>query len=148
MKVRPATHDDLFDVMVLARQFSKAAPEMHKWNKEKVEAQLEASIDSPDHTLLVVEEDDGEISGGLLGLVTEMYINHTRVAAEMAWFMSKEYRGGKQALKLVDAFEEWGASVGAEYVIMADIKAVADLSSLYKRKGFEEVEASYARRIK
>ena len=70
------------------------------------------------------------------------------MAAELAWFMSKEYRGGKQAIKLIEAFEAWGKSVGAEYVIMADIKSVADLSPLYKRKGFEEVEASYARRIK
>ncbi len=148
MKVRQATHDDLFDVLVLARQFSKEASEMHKWDKEKVEAQLVSAIDSSDHTLLVAEEDNGDISGGLLGIATELYINHTKVAAELAWFMSKEYRGGKQAIKLIEAFEAWGKSVGAEYVIMADIKSVADLSPLYKRKGFEEVEASYARRIK
>ena len=72
MKVRQATHDDLFDVLVLARQFSKEAPEMHKWDKEKVETQLASSIDSSDQTLLVAEEDNGDISGGLLGIATEL----------------------------------------------------------------------------
>lgn len=148
MKVREATEDDIFDVLVLASQFSREAPEMHKWDKPKVQNQLEASLEKPDHVLLVVEEDDGFISGGLLGIVTEMYINKTKVAAELAWFMSKDYRGGKQALKLLEAFESWGKSAGAEYLIMADIKGIQDLSELYARKGFEEVEASYSRRIK
>lgn len=147
MQVREATESDLFDVLVLAREFSREAPDMHTWNKDKVEAQLKNALVNPDYVLLVVEEDNGDLSGGLLGLVTEMYLNTTKLAVEMAWFMSKEYRGGKQALKLLDAFEQWAKSVEADYLVMADIKGIQDLSKLYERKGFKETEASYARRI-
>ena len=148
MKVRQATHDDLFDVLVLARQFSKEASEMHKWDKDKFEAQLTSAIDSSDHALLVAEENTDEVSGFLLGVVTEVYVNHNRAAVELAWFVSKEYRGGKQALSLMKTFEDWASSVEADYVVMSDLKAVADLAPLYGRKGYEEVESAYAKRIK
>lgn len=148
MQVRQAKEDDIFDVLVLANQFSREAPDMYRWEKNKFETQIKGAVDRPDHVLLVSEEDDGFISGFILGLVTETYVNTKRVATELAWFVSKDYRGGRQSLKLLNAFEEWGSVVNADYISMSDIKGIKDLSNLYLKKGFEEVETAYVRRIK
>jgi len=138
----------VFDLTVLIRSFAKEAPEMYVFDKDKTEETLLTAISSPSYEVFVSEEDDQEISGLLLAVYVEPLLTRTKVATELAWFVSKEFRTGKQALGLLKAFESWAESLGADYVIMSDIKGVGDLSSLYERKGYTLEEASYSKRIK
>jgi hypothetical protein len=147
MTVREATEDDLFEVMVLAKEFCNEAPEMFVWDRAKVESLLRQAIQEPNYVLLVAENTSGEIVGGLLGACTEMFMSKVKLAAELGWFMSKESRGTRQAVSLVKSFEEWGKTSGADYIVMADIRGISDLSNLYGKMGYVLSEVSYTKRV-
>lgn len=145
MQIRNATHDDLFDLLVLARGFSKEAPAMHKWDKDKTEAMLKTCLDNDATTILVMDQ-EGEVVGGLVGVVQPLFMSQTVVASELAWFVDPAHRG-KGAIKLVKAFEVWAKQMGADYTTMADIRGIADLSKLYERMGYELTEAAYSKKV-
>ena len=145
--VRIATTDDIFDLLVLAREFSREAPEMHKWDRDKTEAMLLSAIQNDNTCVFVLVDESDEIHGGLVGTITEPFMSHRKVAIELAWFVSKEVRGNRASLALVKNFEEWGKAHGANNILMADIQGIADLGTLYKRMGYEVVETTYSKDI-
>ncbi len=145
MIIRKAKHEDIFDLLVLARGFSREAPAMHKWDKDKTEAMLKMCIENDMTTILVMEHGD-EVVGGIVGVIQPLFMSHTVVASELAWFVDPDHRG-RGALKLVKAFEGWAKDGGADYVTMADIRGIADLSKLYERLGYELTEAAYSKKV-
>lgn len=145
--VRLATSEDIFDLLVLAREFSREAPEMHKWDREKTEAALMNAISGDASCVFVLVSDSGDIHGGLVGTITEPFMSHRKVAIELAWFVSREFRGNRASLLLVKHFEEWGKAQGAQSILMADIQGIADLAPLYGRLGYHPVETTYAKDV-
>ena len=145
MIIRKAKNDDIFDLLVLARGFSREAPAMHKWDKDKTEAMLMACIEGTHTTILVMEHED-EVVGGIVGVVQPLFMSQTVVASELAWFVDPAHRG-KGAIKLVKAFEGWAKEMQADYITMADIRGIADLSKLYQRLGYELTEAAYSKKV-
>lgn len=145
-KIREATEDDIFDILVLAKEFSKEAPSTHTWNKEKTEAFLNSALLAPNMNIFVIDH-DGEIEGAIVGLVAEMYMSHRVQATELAWFVSQEYRGKASSIKLLKKYEEWAKAMGANQVGMGDIAAIADLEKLYNRLGYKIAESVYLKEI-
>jgi GNAT superfamily N-acetyltransferase len=90
---------------------------------------------------------DGEIQGALIGLLSEFYMSHTVQATEVAWFVSKEFRGKVSSIKLVKHFEKWAKVNGASYVGMGDIESISSLGSLYTRMGYNKAETIYLKEI-
>jgi RimJ/RimL family protein N-acetyltransferase len=105
-KIRTATPDDVFDILILAKEFSREAPKSHKWNKDKTEQFLLSAFQNTNMEIFVIEV-GGEIEGALVGLLCELYMSHTVQATELAWFVSKDYRGKPASLRLIKAFEKW-----------------------------------------
>jgi RimJ/RimL family protein N-acetyltransferase len=145
-KIRPATPDDVFDILILAKEFSKEAPQSHKWSKAKTEAFLFSALQSDTMTILVLEV-NGDIVGAIVAVVTEMYMSHTTIASELAWFVSKEYRGKTSSLKLVFAYEDWAKSKHAQVIGMGDIEGIANLEKLYTRMGYKKSESVYMKEL-
>ena len=73
--VRAATEDDIFDLLVLAREFSREATTMHKWDKDKTEAMLLNSIRSEGTCVFILVDDEGIVQGGLVGTLTEPFMS-------------------------------------------------------------------------
>lgn len=145
-KIRTATPDDVFDILILAKEFSKEAPQSHKWSKAKTEDFLFSALQSDTMTILVLEV-NGDIVGAIVAVVTEMYMSHTTVASELAWFVSKDYRGKPSSLKLVFAYEDWAKSKYAQVVSMGDIEGIANLEKLYTRMGYRKSESVYMKEL-
>lgn len=145
--IRHATKDDLFDLMVLAREFAREAPDVYVWDKNKVETILNQALEENHMCILVVEDSKGYITGGLLGVLTEMFMSTKVVATELSWFMSKEHRNSKSALGLMKEFERWAKDNGANIVAMADLEGVSYLEALYSRKGYSLSERVYIKEI-
>lgn len=145
-KIRPATKDDMFDLQMLGKAFSDEAPETHTWNPVKVEEFFLNTLEDKDHIILVIDV-DGDIRGFLWGIITEMWMSGTRVATELAWFVSKEHRGKKGSLILVKAFEMWAKNKGVGHVVMADIEDVSSLGTLYQRLGYKRAETAYMKEV-
>ena len=145
-KIRTATPDDVFDILILAKEFSKEAPQSHKWNKEKTEQFILSALQNTNMTIFVIDV-DGEIEGALVGLLSELYMSYTVQATELAWFVSKDYRGKPASLKLIKAFEPWAPARGANQVGMGDIEGISSLEKLYNRLGYERAETVYLKEL-
>ena len=90
---------------------------------------------------------DGEIEGALVGLVAKFYMSHTVQATELAWFVSKDYRGKPASIRLMKAFEKWAKENGANYVGMGDIEGLSNLEKLYNRLGYKKTESIYLKEL-
>lgn len=145
-KIREASEEDIFDILILAREFSRESPVTHKWDKEKTEHFILAALENTNTTIFVLEEDN-EIVGAIVGLLNEMYMSQTLVATEMAWFVSKEYRGKKGSLMLMTTFENWAKENGANYTCMGDIHGITTLEKLYIKKGYSKCETTYMKEV-
>ena len=146
INIRKATEEDVFDILVLAREFSREAPKSHKWNKDKTEQFILSSILNSVSDVLVLEE-DGEVKGALVCAVHEMYMSATVLATELAWFVSKDYRGKKGSLLLLNSFEEWAKNNNADYITLCDIESIASLEKLYVRRGYKRTESTYMKEV-
>ena len=145
-KIRKATEDDVFDILILSREFSKEAPKTHKWNKEKTEQFIFSALQNTNMTIFVLDV-GGEIEGLLVGLLSELYMSHTVQATELAWFVSKEYRGKSASLELIKHFEKWAKENGANQIGMGDIEGISSLEKLYNRLGYERAETVYLKEL-
>ena len=145
-KVRTATPDDVFDILILGKQFSREAPKSHKWNKDKAEQFVLSTFHNTNMEIFVIDV-GGEIEGMLVGLLSELYMSHTVQATELAWFVSKEYRGKPASLRLIKAFEKWAKESGATQIGMGDIESITSLENLYNRLGYERAETVYLKEL-
>lgn len=145
-KIRSATPDDVFDILILAKEFSKEAPSSHKWNKEKTEQFILSALQNTNMTIFVIDV-GGEIEGALVGLLSELYMSYTVQATELAWFVSKDYRGKPASLRLIKAFEKWAKEGGATQIGMGDIEGITSLENLYNRLGYERAETVYLKEL-
>ena len=92
-KIREATEEDVFDILVLAREFSKESPITHKWHKEKTEHFILSAINN-NNTIIFILEDKDEIVGAIVGIINEMYMSKTVVAS-----------GLKQMVQIISVWE-------------------------------------------
>ena len=145
-KIREASEEDIFDILILAREFSRESPVTHKWDKEKTEQFILAAIENT-NTIIFVLEENNEIVGAIVGLLNEMYMSQILVATEMAWFVSKDYRGKKGSLMLMTTFEKWAKENGADYTCMGDIHGITTLEKLYTKKGYSKCETTYMKEV-
>jgi GNAT superfamily N-acetyltransferase len=145
-KIRPATPDDVFDILILAKEFSKEAPQTHKWNKDKTEQFLLSALHNTNMEIFVIDV-GGEIEGALVGLLSELYMSHKVQATELAWFVSKDYRGKASSLRLIKHFEKWSKENGANQIGMGDIEGISSLEKLYTRLGYKRAESVYLKEL-
>lgn len=144
--IRSMTEEDVLDVLILAKEFSREAPSTHKWDKNKTLLFLESALQMPNMEVFVCEK-DGEIVGGLVACMSEMYMSYKKIATEFAWFVSKDARGTSTAIRLVKHFEEWAKQNGADYVTMSDIQGINNLSELYTKMGYKSSETTYLKEV-
>ena len=145
-KIRTATEDDVFDILILAKEFSREAPKSHKWNKDKTEQFLLSALHNTNMEIFVIGVGD-EIEGALVGLLSELYMSHTVQATELAWFVTKEYRGKPASIRLMKTFEKWAKENGASQVGMGDIEGISSLEKLYNRLGYKKAETVYLKEL-
>ena len=122
------------------------SPITHKWDKEKTEHFIISAINNS-NTIIFVLEENNEIVGAIVGIINEMYMSQTVVATEMAWFVSKEYRGRKGSIMLMKTFEKWAETNGANYICMGAIEGITELDKLYTKSGYFKSETLYMRNI-
>ena len=144
-KISLATINDLAAILDLAQEFSDEASEHHKWDRDKVEEALMASFED-DNQVIITLIVDGNIVGALFGVLTSPFLSHKVVATELAWFVTKRYRG-RGAIHMISVFEQWAQFNGADSVVMADLAHVANLSPLYNKLGYSRLETNYIKEV-
>jgi RimJ/RimL family protein N-acetyltransferase len=80
---------------------------MHHW--------VVARIESGDSEVFSCWQ-DGELIGGLIGMLHYYPYSNTLVAGDYMWYVVPEHRGGMVGVRLMKMFEDWALSCGAVHI--------------------------------
>lgn len=144
--VREATEDDRMNILLLAKQFVREAPEVYSWNSDKMEADVDHILTSPDHGVILLDF-KGEPVGLLAFTAAEMPFTGKIIGFELAWFVEREHRRGRTALMMVKRYEEILKEVGVKTAALSDITGLKPLDKLYTRMGYKKMETMYIRSL-
>lgn len=103
-----------------------------------------------DHGVIFVAERNGEIVGGIAGIMNSLWFaSHVKVGTELAWWVKPESRNSSAAVKLLRAFESWSAEQGASHVAMSDlvISGEAPAAKLFEKLGYTLTERSHIKGV-
>ena len=142
--IREATQADVFDLVVLTRDFTKEAGPFYKFDRVKAEQLISGAIEHEDY-LVAVLEIDNELKGMLVAQMSNHFILNRRVAFDIGWYVAPEARGSSGSVKLIKYFENWGKSKGVDTLVLADIPHLTDLAKVYTKLGYALSERSYAK---
>lgn len=137
VKVRPATEADIPMLVRLGARMHSESPRYAPldYSPEKVAKVMASAIEQGGAH---VAESDGKIIGGIAGFVVEHWFGHDRMASDYAFYIAPEARGGRAALLLVRAFEEWAVSMGVKSIlpgVTTELDAPG-VAAFYNRLGY------------
>lgn len=70
-------------------------------------------------------------------------------ASMLMWYVEPEHRGGREAIRLFEAFETWAAQRGATRMIVtapaSDIGV--SMTNFFERRGFSALEVNFEKRL-
>lgn len=91
--------------------------------------------------------DGGVCVGGLGAVLGPDLHSGARMAIETFWFVDRAHRG--EGIKLLDAFEGWGASMGCAKLAMVHLvdSMPQALEKFYLRRGYRLAELHYLKEV-
>jgi len=143
--IRVANRSDVLAIVRMGLRF--AGGEYAPWIEATPEALAsfaERLIGSDDATIFLAES-DGAVMGMLAVMVYPHPMSGARVASELCWWIEPEARGGRTALRLVRAAEQWAVDHDARVLQM--IAPTARVGEFYEALGYGRVETTYQRRV-
>lgn len=146
LSLRLAELRDREDFLRMSRSFYEETPfyPSISYSEEKVEKLLHLAVETNGSQCVVILLVANEVPCGMLiGLASEVPFSNDKVASELAWWVDPPWRGRREALQLVDAYEAWAVKVGCSSVAMSLLPTLTDLSKLYERRGYKKTEISY-----
>jgi GNAT superfamily N-acetyltransferase len=140
--IRQATASDVPRLVEMGRRF-RSETGYAKVLAENPQKMTELATQLTDLGCLLVSERAGELVGMLGFLVFPHFMSGEVTATETFWWVEPEHRG--EGIKLLREAEKTARTYGAEK--MAMIAPDDRVANLYKRLGYEFVEASYQRSL-
>lgn len=146
INIRSAVEEDVLDCLILFKQFHKESKLPYSWDAKKTQEAIIKSLPEDNYEILVAEKDN-EVIGLLACLYGEPLFSSDRVANEIAWYVNKEHRTTSAGFRLFKAYENWALTNGADYVAMAYLEGITDLSDIYEKKGYLKSETNYIKEL-
>lgn len=136
-----ATKADLKYCVPCARAFHNIYDPDTEFSESAFIDYWEAMLDSGKGFLILVEHKDGDIIGGVGGVVANFQTSDVLNSIEMMWWVEPEFRGEVGA-KLFHEFEAESRRRGAKRMLMAYMaNSMPDrLEKFYRAKGFVPFE--------
>lgn len=147
-KIRTATPDDLYSLIVLSQQFCKEQG-YHKYlnvDVEHIKKQIEFHLNSPTSFFKVVESED-TIVGFFTGTTGNTFVSTDIVATELVIYLTPNYRGGSCAIKLLKQFESWSKEKQAKFISLTHPEIFPKVGKLYSRLGYKPLEHVYIKEM-
>ena len=145
MTIRIATKQDLLSFCILGREFSNEASLRHPTSDAKVAAIFESYVDNPDSIIIMMEDEHSRVVGGFVGVIHSPLFSETKVATELFWFVSKQYRGNSDSVAMLKLFEEWGAKKNVVEFAASDLQGLSKLEGMYNKLGYTMSEITYTK---
>ena len=137
--IRAAHEEDIGRLVQLGRAMQEESPRFSRmgYSASKVWSLFINLIANEDAVVLVAVV-DGEIVGMLMGYVTEQFFSHVRSASELVVYVTPECRGGRAAVRMIQAFEMWAFERGAKEIqlgVSTEVDAERTVG-FYQRMGY------------
>jgi len=148
--IRDATEQDVLDIVLSVKQFCKEVPHpaWDKFDSNKVN-ELVSQLCQIDQGFVKIVENDNEIVGSLIAVISSVPINSLVFAQELMFWLDPEHRNGKTSMKLIDSYVEWSQKMGCNFIRLSELDNIlgSKAGTLFKRKGFIPVETAYVKEI-
>ena len=148
--IRDATEQDVLDIVLSVKQFCKEVPHpaWDKFDSNKVN-ELVSQLCQIDQGFVKIVENDNEIVGSLIAVISSVPINSLVFAQELMFWLDPEHRNGKTSMKLIDSYVEWSQKMGCNFIRLSELDNIlgSKAGALFKRKGFIPVETAYVKEI-
>lgn len=139
MIVRPFLRKDFDKLWDLAQKMWRESPAYQgiEISEEKLRRLGERILKSQELCGFVAENGDG-IQGFFAGFVSEYYFGNQNTASDLALFVDPGKRGGRAAILLIRAYEQWARSHGVEEISLGITTGVNQerTAQLYERLGY------------
>lgn len=118
------------------------------FNEAKTMAELKAAAAHPQAYFRICVK-DGEVLGGLYGMISGIFFSDDLVAADRAFFVKKTHRGSLAASSLLNDFEQWAKSCGVHDVLLEQATGLKmeATAAYYKMRGYEPFGVNTVKRI-
>lgn len=95
--------------------------------------------------LFAVSEKDGELTGVIIGSLTEAMFSDATEANMLVWFVRPEYRGSWTGYRLARIYRDWARMVGAKRAFFEVNSGVDNemAGKLAEKLGFSRIGESY-----
>jgi GNAT superfamily N-acetyltransferase len=147
--IRPATLKDIDGIVDCVRMFfieHDLASLGMRLDEDYYRAWLTTCIPKP-HILIFVADHEGEIVGGIAGMLGPTALDPSVSLLELAWFVKPEHRG--IGFDLLSEFEAAGKTYGARQICMTVIAngMQEGLHAVYEQLGYTKLETQYRKDI-
>lgn len=142
--IRIATQEDIPRIIELGSQSLQDGPYAGLIRDVPKQAALCAQ-EVMDKGRILLGEEDGEIVGLLGFIVANHHFSGQRYATELMWYVQPNHRKGGIALKLLWECEKQAREMGAEDMVFTAPNE--DVSSLYRRFGYDKMEVTYRKSL-
>ncbi len=137
--IRKAKLSDLKFLIPMSRRFVKESSLPFTFDVEATTSYLTYMMDS-ENTIVLVEDDDGVITGGIMGSVDRDFC-YESCAYVIKMYVESEFRGLGTARALVEAFQDEAKKLGASIVFASATAGMGDrveklFVRLFERYGF------------
>lgn len=144
--IRRATVEDIDAIVAMGVDFqASTAYARHLRATPETLRALAVSLIASDEAVILVAERDGTLIGMLAAGLYTQPMSAECVGSEICWWVTPAARGGRAALRLLQAAEAWAKSRGA--VVFQMMAPNEDVGAFYEALRFERIETHYQRRI-
>lgn len=150
--IRKATYEDIPTMVELGKKFFEETKmgEFTTYDPLSAATTFKAMIDG-DGAVIFLLEVGGEIVGGISAVLSVHYFNFDSITGqELFWFVDKEYRGTREALKLFITLENWVKEKKICSFSMVALHNLKDnnfetLQKLYLKRGYTPLEGVFVK---
>ncbi|MES2973270.1 MAG: GNAT family N-acetyltransferase [Pseudomonadota bacterium] len=150
MPIRSATLDDIPTMIAIGREMHEESVFSPYSFDIPTLTLLMSRLIKGDHGIALVEEVDGVVVGGFLGVVWPHFFGPDLQASDLALFIRPEYRGGSAGFRLIRAFITEAKARGAAQVVLANSTGIQPerVAGLFERVGLRQVGYVYSLNLK
>ena len=152
MELQLLSKDTLEGTLELCEAFHKESAYALPYDKEYTTNFLTNAMKQENFLcLLAVDLPTDKPVGMLVAVAVQHPFYPVKVASELSWYVSPEYRGQKSALEMLRAYEYWAQNVvKADVIQMVSLEHVNPdkLDKVYKHLGYDLKEHTYLKELK
>lgn len=147
MEIRYAQDKDYPFILFMATSFIEESGYPFPISTTKMRDVINSFIQAHGHgkaCIVMVDSHDHPV-GMVAGAVTDLYYTDERVAQEIVWYVDIDYRGIRESIELLKAFEAWAKWQKCKYVQVSNLQEVNGdkVEKFYNKFGYSKKESAF-----